>query len=88
MLRPTPASSGTRPPICFGDRMDHLLGFRRGQAVELAGVAVGDQDVDAGVDGAVDDGLEALGRDAVLLVKGRDQDAGDARQRLANLRVY
>ena len=65
MLRPTPAKQRHAAADLLGDRMDHRLGFRRGQAVELAGIAVGDQDVHAGADRAVDDRLEPRGRDLV-----------------------
>src|SRR5215210_1327997 len=67
--------------------MNHVLGFRRGEAVELARVAVGDQDVDAGVDRAVDDRLQAVGSDPVLLVERGDQNARNARESLTQLRI-
>ena len=77
MLRPTPAKKRRASANLLGHRMNHLLGFGRGEAVELASVAVGDQNVDAGVHGAVDDRLQAVRGDAVLVVKRRDQNAGE-----------
>jgi hypothetical protein len=82
-LRPTPPISGNEAFDVLGGCVDHRLRFRRGQAVELARVAVGDQHVDPGRDRAVDDGPQALRRESVVLVERRDQDAGDAGQRLA-----
>jgi hypothetical protein len=55
--------------------MDHPLGFRRGQAVELPRVAVGDQDVNARPDRPVDDGRETIRSNLVPVVERRDQDA-------------
>jgi hypothetical protein len=77
ILRPTPASSGTRPDQ-FGGSLHHCFAFRRGQAVELAGVAVRDQDMHAGINRPVDDRLEAQRRDLVLLIEGRDENSRNA----------
>jgi hypothetical protein len=68
------------PADLFGDVVDHGLGFRGGEPVELAGVAVGHQDMHAGRQRAVDDRPEAPGRDPVAVVERRDENAGDARQ--------
>ena len=48
------------------------------QAVVLAGVAVRHQHVHAGRHRAVDDRLQRAGRDGVVGVEGRDEDAGNA----------
>ncbi|MOA27259.1 hypothetical protein D3C78_1481230 [compost metagenome] len=66
-------------------RLDHGFAFAVAQAVVLAGIAVRDQHMHAGADRLVNDGRQALGRDLVLAVEGRDQNAGDAVQGSADL---
>ena len=84
---PDPGEERHAPGDLLGDGMDHGLGFGARQPVELAGVAVRHQDVDAGPDRPVDDRLKAPRRDAVLIVEGRHEDAGDSGQGGAKLGV-
>src|SRR5690606_6496896 len=50
------------------------------QTIELARVAVCDEDMDASGHRAVDDRAEAAAIEGVIAVEGRDEDAGDASQ--------
>jgi hypothetical protein len=58
--------------------LHHALRLLRLQAVELTGVAVGHQHMDASFNRAVHDRLERRGGDPVLLIEGSDENAGNA----------
>src|SRR5437660_4198204 len=67
--------------------MHHRLRFRCGQPVELAGVAVSDEDVYARSDRPIDDRFQTIRRNLIPVVKRGDQNARDAGQRLPELRI-
>ena len=58
----------------------HAGGLLLVDGIELPGVAVGDEDIDARPHRPVDDRPELLGRDLSGGVIGRDEDAGNAAQ--------
>src|SRR5690606_18426992 len=60
--------------------MDEALGLLDRQTIELARVAVCDEDMDASGYRTVDDRAEAAAIEGVVAVEGRDEDAGDASQ--------
>jgi hypothetical protein len=64
----------------LGDGVDHGLGLRGGESVELAGVAVRHQDMYAGRQRTIDDRPEESGCDPVAVVKWCDENAGDTGQ--------
>ena len=75
-----PGEKRNAPADLFGDGMHHRLGFCRGQAIELTGVAIGDENMHAGVDGAIDDRLEAPGCHSIVRVKRCHENPGNAGQ--------
>src|SRR4029077_1210201 len=64
-------------------RVHHPLGFRRGQSIKFSRITVRDQDVNARLDCAIDNRLEAQWRYFVIAIKRCDQDAGNASQCLS-----
>ena len=67
--------------------MHHALGLGRGQAIELAGVAVRRQDMHPGADGPINDWPQQTRCHLIVPLEGCHQDTGNARQGRKKVRV-
>jgi hypothetical protein len=80
-------ASAQASPMLLGDGMHHGFGFPGRETVELAGIAIGHENVHARAHGAIDDGLQPFRRHIIVRVKRRDENTGDAGEGFPKLRI-
>ena len=69
--RPTPPIKRHAPRHMLGRRMHHALGFLDGEPVEFAGIAVGNENMHAGIHRAIHDrGQKLRGEPVIRIEKG------------------